>query len=116
MIKFAIKIIRINITIIIITLLIVFQSTNVISQENYFQITNYEIKEKITTNFSREKIIEKTSADLIEELYEDFIDQYQKGKFVEGVCEWNGDDALMGPESVAQGVGRNACLGIFARF
>ena len=60
MIKFAIKIIRINITIIIITLLIVFQSTNVISQENYFQITNYEIKEKITTNFSREKIIEKT--------------------------------------------------------
>ena len=49
----------------------------------------------------KEKILEKTSADLIEELYEDFIDQYQKGKFVEGVCEWNGDDALMAPEAVA---------------
>ena len=49
----------------------------------------------------KEKNLEKTSADLIEELYEDFIDQYQKGKFVEGICEWNGDDALMGPESVA---------------
>ena len=49
----------------------------------------------------KEKVLKKTSADLIEELYEDFIDQYQKGKFVEGICEWNGDDALMGPESVA---------------
>ena len=49
----------------------------------------------------KEKNLEKTSADLIEELYEDFIDQYQKGKFVEGICEWNGDDALMGPRSVA---------------
>jgi len=46
----------------------------------------------------KEKIIEKIS---LEKLYDDFIEQYQNGKFVEGVCEWNGDDALMGPESVA---------------
>ena len=50
----------------------------------------------------KEKNLEKTSADLIEELYEDFISQYQNGKFVEGVCEWNGDDALMSPESVGK--------------
>ena len=49
----------------------------------------------------KEKVLKKTSADLIEELYEDFIEQYQNGKFVEGICEWNGDDALMGPRSVA---------------
>ena len=46
----------------------------------------------------KEKIIEKIS---LEKLYDDFIEQYQNGKFVEGVCEWNGDDALMAPEAVA---------------
>ena len=46
----------------------------------------------------KEKIIEKIS---LEKLYDDFIEQYQLGNFTEGVCEWNGDDALMGPRSVA---------------
>ena len=46
----------------------------------------------------KEKIIEKIS---LEKLYDDFIEQYQKGNFTEGVCEWNGDDALMGPRPVA---------------
>ena len=58
MIKSTIKIIKINITILIITLLILFQSTNVGSEENYFQIENFKIQEKIETDFSREKIIE----------------------------------------------------------
>ncbi len=34
-------------------------------------------------------------------LYDNYIEQYQLGNFTEGVCEWNGDDALMGPKSVA---------------
>ena len=46
----------------------------------------------------KEKILEKIS---LEKLYDDFIEQYQLGNFTEGVCEWNGDDALMGPKSVA---------------
>ena len=60
MIKSTIKIIKINITILIITLLILFQSTNVGSEESYFQIENFKIQEKIETNFSREKIIEES--------------------------------------------------------
>tara|TARA_B100000315_G_C14566973_1_gene583447 strand:+ start:1850 stop:2425 length:576 start_codon:yes stop_codon:yes gene_type:complete len=36
------------------------------------------------------------------ELYDHFVEQYQKGKLVEGICEWNGDDALMSPESVGK--------------
>ena len=60
MIKSTIKIIKINITILIITLLILFQSTNVGSEENYFQIENFKIQEKIETDFSREKIIEES--------------------------------------------------------
>jgi len=60
MIKSTIKITKTNITILIITLLILFQSTNVGSEENYFQIKNFEIQEKIETNFSREKIIEES--------------------------------------------------------
>ncbi len=36
------------------------------------------------------------------ELYNRFIEQYEKGNFVEGICEWNGDDALMSPESVGK--------------
>ena len=60
MIKSTIKITKKNITILIITLLILFQSTNVGSEENYFQIKNFKIQEKIETNFSREKIIEES--------------------------------------------------------
>ncbi len=60
MIKFTIKITKINITILIITLLILFQSTNVGSEESYFQIENFKIQEQIENNFSREKIIEKS--------------------------------------------------------
>ena len=37
----------------------------------------------------------------LEGLYDQFINDYQQGNFVEGVCSWNGDDALMGPKSVA---------------
>ena len=33
----------------------------------------------------------------IETLVEKFTKMYIEGKFVEGVCEWNGDDALMTP-------------------
>jgi len=36
------------------------------------------------------------------ELYNRFVEQYEKGNFVEGICEWNGDDALMSPESVGK--------------
>ena len=46
----------------------------------------------------KEKVLEKIS---LEKLYDNYIEQYQNGNFTEGVCEWNGDDALMGPESVA---------------
>ena len=34
-------------------------------------------------------------------LVEKFTTEYIEGKFVEGVCEWNGDDALMSPRSFA---------------
>ena len=37
----------------------------------------------------------------IEKLVEKFTTMYLEGKFVEGVCKWNGDDALMGPRSLA---------------
>ena len=35
------------------------------------------------------------------ELYDDFITNYELGNFTEGVCQWNGDDALMGPRAFA---------------
>ena len=35
------------------------------------------------------------------DLVEKFITRYMEGHFVEGVCEWNGDDALMSPRSFA---------------
>ena len=38
----------------------------------------------------------------LDELYDYFMEQYQKGNLVEGICEWNGDDALMSPESVGK--------------
>ena len=37
----------------------------------------------------------------IEKLVEKFTTMYLEGKFVEGVCKWNGDDALMSPRSFA---------------
>ena len=36
------------------------------------------------------------------ELYNHFVNEYENGNLVEGVCEWNGDDALMSPESVGK--------------
>ena len=38
----------------------------------------------------------------LDEIYDDFIKEYEMGSFVEGVCNWNGDDALMGPGSVGK--------------
>lgn len=35
----------------------------------------------------------------LDELYNEFMDGYVRGNFTEGVCEWNGDDALMSPRS-----------------
>ena len=46
-------------------------------------------------------MILETSIKTLEELYDDFIKNYEMGNFVEGVCSWNGDDALMGPRSFA---------------
>ena len=37
----------------------------------------------------------------LESLYDEFIENYEMGNLVEGVCSWNGDDALMGPRSLA---------------
>ena len=37
----------------------------------------------------------------LESLYDEFIENYEMGNFVEGICSWNGDDALMGPRSLA---------------
>ena len=45
-------------------------------------------------------ILEATITNL-DELHDDFIKNYELGNFTEGVCEWNGDDALMGPKSFA---------------
>ena len=41
------------------------------------------------------------SISTLEELHDDFIKNYELGNFIEGVCPWNGDDALMGPRSFA---------------
>ena len=37
----------------------------------------------------------------LESLYDEFIENYEMGNLVEGICSWNGDDALMGPKSLA---------------
>ena len=37
----------------------------------------------------------------LESLYDEFIENYEMGNMVEGICSWNGDDALMGPRSLA---------------
>ena len=33
----------------------------------------------------------------LETIYDEFIEGYLQGNFIEGVCHWNGDDALMSP-------------------
>lgn len=33
----------------------------------------------------------------LETIYEEFIEAYLQGNFTEGICNWNGDDALMSP-------------------
>ena len=33
----------------------------------------------------------------LEDIHEDFIKEYELGNFTEGICNWNGDDALMSP-------------------
>ena len=35
----------------------------------------------------------------LETIYDEFIDGYLQGNFTEGVCNWNGDDALMSPDT-----------------
>tara|TARA_B100001113_G_scaffold126292_2_gene103082 strand:+ start:2761 stop:3021 length:261 start_codon:yes stop_codon:yes gene_type:complete len=45
-------------------------------------------------------ILEHTIGTL-DELFDNFIEEYQNGNFTEGVCSWNGDDALMPPKSFA---------------
>ena len=47
------------------------------------------------------EIVKEKIKQSLDELYDDFIKNYELGNFTEGVCEWNGDDALMGPKSVA---------------
>ena len=37
----------------------------------------------------------------LEKLYDEFVEQYCLGNFTEGMCPQTGDDALMGPKSVA---------------
>ena len=46
-------------------------------------------------------MILETSINTLDELHDDFIKNYELGNFTEGLCEWNGDDALMGPRSFA---------------
>ena len=33
----------------------------------------------------------------LDTLYDEHIEQYLEGNFTEGLCSWNGDDALMSP-------------------
>ena len=33
----------------------------------------------------------------LETIYDEFVEMYLQGKFTEGSCSWNGDDALMTP-------------------
>ena len=54
------------------------------------------------------EIVKEKIKQSLEELYDDFIEQYELGNFTEGVCSWNGDDALMGPKSVAHKFKKNA--------
>ena len=33
----------------------------------------------------------------LDTIYDEFVEMYLKGNFTEGLCSWNGDDALMRP-------------------
>ena len=35
----------------------------------------------------------------LETLYDEYVEQYLQGNFTEGLCHWNGDDALMSPDT-----------------
>jgi hypothetical protein len=41
----------------------------------------------------------------LDTLYDEHIEQYLEGNFTEGLCSWNGDDALMGAESFGKKFG-----------
>jgi len=45
----------------------------------------------------------------IEQIYEEMIDAYTKGEYLEGVTQW-GDDALMSPKTFSERF-HNVCLG-----
>ena len=33
----------------------------------------------------------------LDTIYDEFVEMYLQGNFTEGLCSWNGDDALMSP-------------------
>ena len=54
-------------------------------------------------------MIEGLQIKSIEQIYDDMIDAYCQGDYLEGVTQW-GDDALMSPKSFAKRF-HNVCLG-----
>ena len=48
-----------------------------------------------------ELMILEASISTLDELYDNMVRNYELGYFVEGISEWNGDDALMSPRSFA---------------
>ena len=54
-------------------------------------------------------MIEGLQIKSIDQIYEDMIDSYTKGDYLEGVTQW-GDDALMSPKAFAERF-HNVCLG-----
>ena len=46
-------------------------------------------------------MILEASISTLDELYDNMVRNYELGYFVEGISEWNGDDALMSPRSFA---------------
>ena len=46
-------------------------------------------------------MILEASITTLDELYDNMVRNYELGYFVEGISEWNGDDALMSPKSFA---------------
>ena len=41
----------------------------------------------------------------LDTLYDEYVDGYLQGNFTEGLCHWNGDDALMSPMSFGKRFG-----------
>ena len=54
-------------------------------------------------------MIEGLQVKNIEQIYDEMIDAYTKGDYLEGVTQW-GDDALMSPKTFAERF-HNVCLG-----